>query len=208
MLHDELTPYLFSTVVDAHLRGGSLLKNASLDEESHQVGDYLFTKALTAAGGHADFHLPAEGQWIDFYTGLRYEAGQKIERSYALDQFPLFVKAGAIIPMNINSDVTGIGDASMAGTKTVLIYPNGVSTRMLHLPDGEGTEYTDCLVSYDETHGRLAVKHNANDKFTFIIKGLEKVKKVRGASSWQWDAARKTLVAKGEGRDINIQILK
>ena len=32
VLHNELIPYLFSTVVDAHLYGGSLIKNASYEE--------------------------------------------------------------------------------------------------------------------------------------------------------------------------------
>lgn len=104
VLHDELVPYLFSTVVDAHLHGGSLLKNVSFSEESHQVGDYIFTKAITSAGsGPVVFHLPSEGTWIDFWTGDSFAPDTRISRRYPLDEFPLFIRKGAIIPMDIRS---------------------------------------------------------------------------------------------------------
>lgn len=208
VLHDELIPYLFSTVVDAHLYGGSLIKNASYEEESHQVGDYLFTKAITSDHNRVSFHLPSDGEWIDFNNGQKYAAGTLIDELYPLERFPLFVKAGAIIPLNIASKVTGLGDASMKGRRTIMIYPNGVSTRLLHLPCGDGIEYEDCLVAYDEAKGKLKVNASTVKKYTFILKDMAPVKAVKNAASWKYDAAKKELRIDAEGRALDIEIRK
>lgn len=53
LLHEQLVPYLFSTAVDCHLRRGSILKNVNFDEESHCLGESIFTKAITAPGGRS-----------------------------------------------------------------------------------------------------------------------------------------------------------
>lgn len=206
VLHNELIPYLFSTVVDAHLYGGSLIKNASYEEESHQVGDYLFTKVITSDDNHASFHLPSEGEWINFYDGKKYAPGSLIEEAYPLERFPLFVKAGAILPLNVTNGLTGLGDASMAGRRTVMIYPNGVTTRLLHLPCGDGIEYEDCLVTYDEQKGKLQVHSITSQKYTLILKNMPFVKKVKNSVSWKYDAAKQELRIDAEGKKLNIEV--
>ena len=99
-LHRELVPYLFSGIVDTHLCGGSLLQQTSLKEESHLLGCDLFTKAITSDDNQQAFTLPVEDQWIDFFTGQRYEGGSTVCRSFANSEFPLYVRSGAIIPMS------------------------------------------------------------------------------------------------------------
>ncbi len=44
-------------------------------------------------------YLPAGNDWIDFYTGEKHVGGQWIERVTPLEEFPVYVKAGSIIPM-------------------------------------------------------------------------------------------------------------
>lgn len=205
-LHHQLIPYMFSTVVDAHLRGGALLKNASFEEESHQVGDYIFTKAITSENNDVEFHLPLDGEWIDFFTGEKYSAGELVKHTYPLNQFPLFVKSGAIIPMNISNDITGIGDESMKGRRTILIYPNGVSHRVLHLPCGDGVEYEDCEVKFNEESGELLVKGASAQGYTFILKGVSAAKRVKGADSWNYDKKKQQLRIDCEGQNVAVKI--
>ena len=207
VLHDELVPYLFSTVVDAHLHGGSLLKNVSFSEESHQVGDYIFTKAITSAGsGPVVFRLPSEGTWIDFWTGDSFAPDTRISRRYPLDEFPLFIRKGAIIPMDIRSGTTGIGCEKLEGCRSFLICPNGLSARTLHLPQGDGTEYYDCTVSFDEAKGELRLKSDRHARYAFILRNMPAVSSVTDAADWQYDAERKELLIVAEGKDISLQI--
>ena len=152
----ELVPYKFSTLVDAHLNGGSLLKNTNLEEESHQIGNDIFIKAVTSEGGHVTFHLPLDGEWVDFWTGKHYQGGTEISKTYALSQFPLFVRAGAIIPLKKDK-------------RTFVVYPKGSTARKFHLPKGDGVDYFDCTVSYDEVEGRLRMSSEQPDDFVFVI---------------------------------------
>lgn len=206
VLHKELTPYMFSTVVDAHLCGGSLFKNASLNEESHQLGDYIFTKAITNGDDTATFNLPVEGKWIDFWSGNINEAGSKISHKYSLEQFPLYIKAGAIIPLNVGSDVSVFGSSILKGEKTIGIWPFGRSQRVLHLPDGEGTEYHDCRVEYDQQNGSLNVQNSIDESVTFVLNGVKEVSLVSGTSDWHYDAAKKKLEIKTSGRNVHIKV--
>lgn len=158
-LHRQLAPYKFSSVVDAHLHGGSLLRSPSSAEWSHQVGRDIFTKVITQADGMATFHLPPEGQWVDFWNQTVHPAGDSLCCHYPLHRFPLFLRKGSIIPMSIDSDVTGIGDALCAGKRVFLIIPDGHTSRTLYLPQGAGTAYFKCEVTYDE-QTRTATIHS------------------------------------------------
>ena len=148
VLMKRLTPYKFSTLVDAHLHGGSLLKNTNMEEESHQVGNDIFTKAITSDDDHVAFHLPSDGKWIDHLTGERYQGGTLIKKTYPLNNFPLFIRSGAIIPTY-----------DPINKKRVLfrIYPDGKSTRTFHLPKSDGIDYYDCTVSFDEQQQRFTL---------------------------------------------------
>lgn len=170
-LHRELVPYLFSGIVDTHLNGGSLMPQTSLEEESHMLGNDLFTKAITSEENTVTFTLPTEGSWIDFFTGLRYDGGRVVTRTFADTEFPLYVRTGAILPMRIENEVTGLGDAALAGKRVFVIYPDGKSSRRFHLPVGEGTDYFDCQVSCDARHRRITLTSDQASDWVFIIKG-------------------------------------
>lgn len=129
-----------------------------------------------------------------------------IEEVYPLERFPLFVKAGAILPLNVTNEITGLGDASMAGRRTILIYPNGTATRLLHLPCGDGIEYEDCLVAYDEKTGKLQVSSGTSQKYTFVLKNMSSVKKVKNAVSWKYNAEKQELRIDAEGSALDIEI--
>jgi len=172
-LHRQLAPYKFSTVVEAHLKGGSLIQNSSIEEMSHQVGHDIFTKAFVSSDKNIKYHLPADGVWVDFWDGKEFEGGKEISRSFSLDQFPLYLRKGAIIPMNIDNSVTGIGNASMAGKRVFYIVPDeGVTSRQLHLPVSAGTEYFDCTVTYDAATKKVSVKSKKDIDAVFIVKGV------------------------------------
>lgn len=44
-------------------------------------------------------YLPKGTQWIDFWTGKRFDGGQNVKADAAFETMPLFVRAGSIIPM-------------------------------------------------------------------------------------------------------------
>lgn len=48
--------------------------------------------------GKIDVYLP-QGKWIDVFDGKVYAGGKTIRKSYGLKEMPLFVRAGALLPL-------------------------------------------------------------------------------------------------------------
>ncbi|MDH6534108.1 hypothetical protein M2101_000766 [Parabacteroides sp. PM5-20] len=83
-------------------------------------------------------YLP-EGVWIDYFSGEKYE-GNRILNNYdsPLWKLPVFVKAGAIIPMvNSNNNVDQIDNTN----RIYELYPSGKSSFTEYDDDGLTEEY-------------------------------------------------------------------
>ncbi len=171
-LHTELSPYLFSVGVDAHNSGKSMLISSSHQDHSHKLGESIFVKALISDEDKTTIKMPSEGEWIDYWTGKTYAAGQEIELQYNDMQYPIFIKSGAIIPMHIQSDVTGLGDTSFKGKQTFLIYPNATSRLTYHKPTGEGISYDDIEVIVNADQRSISVNAHINEDCIFLIKDI------------------------------------
>ena len=86
-----------------------------------------------------DVALPSGDDWYDFWnpTADVLPGGQTLAGVDATDwmKVPLYVRRGAIIPLAVDDDATGLGDAASAGHLTVLVYPGASSTFALHDTD-------------------------------------------------------------------------
>lgn len=203
-LHTQLIPYLFSTTVQVHKTGGSLLRNMSYSDESHTVGDYIFTKAITSENNEVSFRLP-EGQWFDFWSKALCKGGMKIGGNYPLNEFPLFIKAGAIIPMNINNDFSGIGDAKLKGMQTMFIVPGmGKSDYQYYRPLGEGITYEQIHLAYD---GNILVEGKTSLPYAFLIQNVDKPAKVLNANKWKYDPTTRELRILKSGSSFTVKVL-
>ena len=85
-------------------------------------------------------YLP-EGEWIDYFTGEKYEDGRVINNFAApLWKLPVFVKNGAIIPMtNPNNNVSEINK----GLRIYEMYPNKHTMTVEYDDDGITEAYKD-----------------------------------------------------------------
>ncbi len=85
-----------------------------------------------------DIYLP-EGKWIDYFNGDLYEGGRIINGFDApIWKLPLFVKAGAIIPMNNPNNNTSQIDQSL---RIYEIYPYQHSQMVVYDDDGTTQAY-------------------------------------------------------------------
>jgi alpha-glucosidase (family GH31 glycosyl hydrolase) len=190
--------------VDAHLHGGSMMKNVSKEQESHTVGNDIFFKAITSDKSRVSFVLPAREKWIDFWTDDEYEGGTKITKEYSLDRAPLFIRSGAIIPMEITNDITGIGDNSFTGKTTVLIYPGIKNEYLFHKPLGEGTEYTDIQIKFNNEE--IVVQSEINNSYIFLLKMSDLPKNVKDSDKWSYNPDSKTVQIEKAGKSFKIII--
>ena len=82
-------------------------------------------------------YLP-RGSWYDFWNGERVEGGREISRTVDLETMPLYVRAGAIVPMGPVKQYTG---EKVDGPITVTVYPGANGAFLLYEDDGSSFDY-------------------------------------------------------------------
>lgn len=137
-LHTELVPYMYAHVVKCHEGGLPLLRPAP-GQYHYYFGDDLFVAPIYRDQETVSVELPA-GRWRPlFHDSELLEGPRRLERRYALDDFPVFVRDGAILPMHVARNYTGFGDRQSEGLLTWAIWPGGTNEFTVHHPDGHGT---------------------------------------------------------------------
>jgi alpha-D-xyloside xylohydrolase len=61
-------------------------------------GDSVLVAPMFAGEAHRKVYLPA-GDWYDFWTRAKFTGGTTIEATNGLEQIPLFVKSGTLLPL-------------------------------------------------------------------------------------------------------------
>ncbi len=108
-LHQRLVPYLYGLAVDASTRGFPLMRLVALisphdprayeDEFTYLLGGDLLVAAVMEPGARQRRLFVPEGEWIDWWDGERYRGPAFVTVAAPLDRIPLFVRAGAILPL-------------------------------------------------------------------------------------------------------------
>lgn len=152
-LRYQLMPYLYSAVRESHDTGMPIMRALWLhypnDAQAVQRGDqYLWGRDILVApviepgAASRQLYLP-HGTWYDFWTGERTEGGRQIERKVDLATLPLYVRAGAILPLGpVKQYVSQPVDKPL----TIRVYPGS---------DGEFVLYEDDGVSFAYERGQL-----------------------------------------------------
>ncbi len=146
-LHHQLVPFFFSTAQEAYAGGpvpmqpiGELPDWAG--DYRYVLGDAFLVAPILDDTGVRDVPLPAGSRWIDWWSNAVHEGGTTLAAYDSTDRsrIPLFVREGALVPMTVADDSTGLGTAASKGRLTVLAYPALVATSVVvHEEDGEKT---------------------------------------------------------------------
>jgi alpha-D-xyloside xylohydrolase len=155
-LHTQLFPYLYTHAKRSAETGLPILRPLVLlhqddprtfpVEHTYYFGDdFLAAPAVEPGTVQRVVYLP-RGTWHDFWTGARVAGGQDFTwESNDSSRFPLFVRAGAIVPMLLRDDVQTLCDANYVNNPNVrtaddgvrfLVYPSGASHFVIY----DGTE--------------------------------------------------------------------
>jgi hypothetical protein len=117
-LRHRLVPYLYTMAERAHRLGEPLVRplywldaraEALAARTSFAFGTELLVAPITTPAdrstllGQVSTWLP-EGEWIDFFTGVRYTGGRTVHLHRPLAAYPVLAKAGAIVPMTLAGD--------------------------------------------------------------------------------------------------------
>ena len=183
-LRAALNPYIYTLMRAAHDTGVPLCRGMYLDwperDEAYRFDQYLFGEAFLVApamrpsgdGQHGvterSLWLP-EGAWYDYFTGKRLEGGCEITRTSDIRSFPLYVRAGSLVPMTEPGDYV----SAPLTTLTLRAYApvgNCRTTFDLYEDEGENFDYEKglnrrTLLTYDCSDGiqRLSVETPRGD---------------------------------------------
>jgi alpha-glucosidase (family GH31 glycosyl hydrolase) len=122
-LHNELVPYMYHYVVTGH-RGGPLLMTPVKGDHQYLFGEWLLSTPIYKDDLSRKITLP-EGKWRYWFDDrMVIEGPVTFTREFPLEEYPLYVREGAIIPANVSHGYTGLGDTASAGYLTLLIWPD------------------------------------------------------------------------------------
>lgn len=154
-LRHQLVPYLYSEAFRYSKTGLPLVQplyyrypeiyDEPLYKQEYHFGSSLFVAPITRKKDVLmdrtilKLFLP-EGTWYDFTTGKRYAGGKRYTAFYKLEDYPVFAKAGTIIPLSI-LDERNINDTNPPKMMEIQIFPGQSNNYELYEDDGISSLY-------------------------------------------------------------------
>jgi alpha-glucosidase len=146
-LRYKLLPYLYSVVAQAKEYGWPIVRpifmaepdnpNLRTIDDSYMLGDAILVAPVLEAGAvRRSVYLPV-GQWYDYWTNELFEGGQIINVPAPLERLPLFVRAGAVLPLW--PEMNYVGEKAVE-TLVYRVYPGEFET-VQYEDKGEGFDY-------------------------------------------------------------------
>jgi alpha-glucosidase len=171
-LRYQLLPYIYSLGHEAYTTGAPIMRPLLMEFPSdtmvaNMTDEWLVGKGLLAApvldsGGMRTIYFP-DGIWYDYYTGERISGSKTISVTKALDEIPLYVRAGTLLPIG-----------------PVIQYSEQVSDTPLeiHIFPGKNGSFRmveDDGISYNYTKGNTRITsyrwNDATQTLTWTVSG-------------------------------------
>ena len=171
-MRSELMPYIYSSVWQTHSTMVPLNRPMYIDygsderayenEQEFLFGDILLAAPIASPGEGADktasqkVWFPAGDVWYDYFTHERFDGGQECRIAKPLEEFPLYVRGGWVLPMQPYTP----RPASTPFTTLVLrVYPSAGdadNTYTLYEDDGLSRDYERGIHATTELNYRRA----------------------------------------------------
>ena len=154
MFLEDPNPYTFGKATQYQFMYGPyfliapIYQETQMDDKGNDIRDGIY--------------LP-EGEWFDYFTGEKYTGGCVVNNfASPLWKLPVFVKAGAIIPMTNPNNNVGEIDKNL---RIYELYPSGYSEFVEYDDDG----ITQAYLNGKGTTTRIEIKNNDPSKVSITI---------------------------------------
>ncbi len=147
-LRYRMLPYLYSAVRECSTTGMPVVRALWLhypddpvavarDDEYLWGRDILVAPVCEMGATSRRVYLP-RGDWYDFWTGEKMTGGREITRAVDLGTMPLFVRAGAVLPLGPVKQHTR---ETTTEPLSVTVYPGANGSFLLYEDDGKSFDY-------------------------------------------------------------------
>ena len=123
-------------------------------------GDSVLVAPVIEPGAtHRTTYLP-HGVWWDYWSNARVDGGSEVTREVNLETIPLYVKAGAIVPIGPVKQYTGEASSEPL---VLRVYPGADGAMTLYEDDGVSFDYqkgafTRIVCSWNDGSRTLSLK--------------------------------------------------
>ncbi len=197
-LRYRLMPYIYTLGADTYMKDGSIMRPLAADFPQDRAArgltdEYLFGDAFLVApvtdyrARTRQVRFPGTGRWYDFATGKAYRGGEAASVAAPFERMPLFVRAGAVVPMGPVMQYT---DQDRAAPLTIAVYAGADGRFSLYEDDGTSERYKTGAFS------RIPIAYD--DRTGTVTLGA------REGKGWAGMPARRTIRIRwaGEGRPV------
>ncbi|KTF68496.1 TIM-barrel domain-containing protein [Sphingomonas sp. HT-1] len=169
-LRYRLMPYIYTLGADTYMKDGSIMRGMAMDfpadakardiDDQYMFGDSFLVAPVTEYKARSrTVYFPGAGTWYDFATAKTYRGGTVAGVAAPETRMPLFVKAGAIVPMG---PVTQYVDQQRDAPLTITVYTGANGRFSLYEDDGRSEQYKSGAFSripltYDDKAGTLTI---------------------------------------------------
>jgi alpha-D-xyloside xylohydrolase len=157
-LHRDLTPLWMSLAQEAKIHGSPIIRplvwsfqndvNCWAVDDEFTLGDNLLVAPILDSSAMREVYIP-EGLWFNFWNEKETITGPvsinwKTNDPESLYKFPLYIREGAIIPMEIENEITGFGTKNFKDYLTLAIWPKTEGISEFSLADMEDNVKISC----------------------------------------------------------------
>ncbi len=155
-LRHKLIPYLYSEAYKYSTEGSPVIQplyykfpemyDDSLYRDEYYFGGELFVSPIVKKKDSVmnrvihKFYIP-EGTWYDITTGKKFPGGKSYVSFFREQDYPVFARSGAIIPLTNIDVMNNINDTNPPANLEVDIYPGKSNTYNLYEDDGISSLY-------------------------------------------------------------------
>jgi alpha-glucosidase (family GH31 glycosyl hydrolase) len=174
-LHEQLVPF-FDSVATQQYAGSAVKMIDPVPDEADWPDDYRYLLGgaflvvpVVDGSGARDVLIPDDASYFDLFD----PAGAEIPASTLLasvdvsdpSRIPVYVRDGAIVPMEVTNDTTPFGNAASAGARTLLVFPATTPSSFEVVGEDHATELT---VDAVRTAGTTTIGLGARDRTVIL----------------------------------------
>ena len=150
-LRYRLLPYVYTAFWQYVTQGSPMLRPLTfLDQHDPEtylrmaefaLGDHLLVCPITTAGADGRWMYLPRGDWFYYWTDELKQGGAEVWAAADLTRIPLFVRAGAVLPMQ--PVLQYVGEKPIEELTLHVYYKNGTAESVLYDDGGEGYAYQE-----------------------------------------------------------------
>jgi alpha-glucosidase (family GH31 glycosyl hydrolase) len=149
----QLFPYIYSYAHKTRLTGKNMIQKLPGSIHEYTFGNEIVVAPIYKKGAVTRTLTLPEGTWLHYWTGKEYTGNQEHTVEAPLEQIPVFIKKGAIIPTREYAKSIESGDNQ---TINLHIFPGKDSNFTLIEDDGISNDYLNGIYAKTE----LSLKSN------------------------------------------------